>query len=312
MLLETFVLGTSGSLPLPRRNLTSVLIRREGEEILFDCGEGMQVSLRLMHVRWKHLKVICISHSHADHVTGLPGLLMLSSQVDRDESLLIICPYTVKKYIETTRECLGMYLNYEILYIILEDIQEGIVYEDPHKEYCISVFKGQHSREVWGFVMQEYPRHGKFYPEKAKALNIPIGNLWTQLQKGNTIVVDGKSFFPEDVLGETRKGRKIVYVTDTRPNKTISSHLKDADLVFCEAMYKHEHLEQAIEKKHMTGVEVAMMINEAGGVLRTGLLHFSPRYSYKDILELEAESKKVCSSIFACQERSRMVIPYRD
>lgn len=310
MQLESFVLGTSGSLPLPRRSLTSILLRREGDEILFDCGEGMQISLRIMHVRWKNLKVICISHSHADHVTGLPGILMLSSQVEREKPLLIVCPYAVKQYIETTKEYLGIYLNYKIQYCVLEDIREGVVFEDKMCGYYIYAFQGNHTRPVWGFIMQEHDRPGRFYPEQAKSLQIPVGHLWAELQRGRTIVVDGKTINPQQVLGETRPGRKIVYVTDTRPSKSISHHMSNSDMVFCEAMFKHEHIEQAQEKKHMTSIEAASMIKAAGGVKQAGLLHFSPRYSYIDIQALESEAQKIYEPIFCCKERSCIEIPY--
>lgn len=310
MQLECFVLGISGSIPLPNRNLTSVMVRREGEEILFDCGEGMQMSLRAMHIRWKNLKVVCISHSHADHVTGLPGLLMLSSQANRTEPLLIICPLSVKHYIESSREHLGMYINYDIHYVILDGILNPLVYEDAKKEYCIKAFEGEHTRDVWFFVLEEYGRAGKFYPEKAQALNIPRGVLWAELQKGNTIHFDGRSVEAHEVLGEERQGRKIAYVTDTRPLPEIEKEIANADMVFCESMFQHIHHEQAVEKKHMTSVEAAQMLKNAGGIKRAGLVHVSPRYIYKDLKILEREAQDIFDKVFLCKDRESFTIPY--
>lgn len=312
MKLECFVLGTSGSLPLPRRNLTSVLIRREGEEFLFDCGEGMQVSLKQMHVRWKNLKAICISHSHADHVTGLPGLLMLSAQVHRETPLIVICPLTVKHYLENTIKYLAMYINYPIEYIILDDIKDPLVYEGEDGSYNIKAFRGNHTRDLWFFILEESQRPGKFYPEKARELEIPEGSLWAELQRGLSIQVGARTIHPHEVLGTPRQGRKIAYVTDTRPSNTIVREIANSDMVFCESMFKHKHEEQALEKKHMTSREAAQMIRDAGGVKKAGLLHFSPRYSYRDIQELEQEAKEVFPHVFACQDRNKFEIPYQD
>ncbi|MDF1568197.1 MAG: MBL fold metallo-hydrolase, partial [Spirochaetaceae bacterium] len=112
--MESFILGTGGMMPLPNRNLTSMLLRRDGELFLFDCGEATQVSLRQLNLKWKKISVILISHTHADHVTGLPGILMLTAQVERDEPLVIIGPPKVREYIETTRRALDMHINYPI------------------------------------------------------------------------------------------------------------------------------------------------------------------------------------------------------
>ena len=297
-------------MPLPNRNLTSIMVRREGDEILFDCGEGMQMSLKSMHIRWKNLKVVCISHSHADHVTGLPGLLMLSSQANRQEPLLIICPLSVKKYIESSREHLGMYINYEINYVILDDITHPIVYEDEKKEYCIKAFEGEHTRNVWFFILEEYKRAGKFYPEKARALHIPEGVLWADLQRGNTIHFDGKTIEANAVIGEARQGRKIAYVTDTRPLHSIEKEIANADMVFCESMFQHIHYEQAVEKKHMTSVEAAQMLKNAGGIKRAGLIHVSPRYIHKDLKVLEKEANSVFDKVFLCRDRDIVNVPY--
>src|SRR6056297_3975013 len=127
MNLELFILGTGGMMPLPNRFLTSMLLRREGDLFLFDCGEGTQVSLRKLNLRWKKINTIFISHTHADHITGLPGILMLSSQVERSEPLYIIGPPRIREYVETSRRVLDMYINYDI--VIDEITEAGTVYE---------------------------------------------------------------------------------------------------------------------------------------------------------------------------------------
>ncbi len=311
MVLESFVLGTSGSLPLPRRGLSSVLIHREGEKFLFDCGEGVQVNLKAMHLRWKHLKLVCISHSHADHVTGLPGMLMLCAQVEREEPLTIICPSAVKNFITAVRKELGIYVNYKINYVLLDDIvKEEKVYEDVNKEYDIFAFPGKHTRAVWGFSFVEKPRAGRFFPELARERGVPMGPLWSELQKGKSVTLDnGDVVLPNEVVGLPRKGRKICYVTDTRPTQTIEHAIAGADLVFCEGMFKNEHSLSAKEKLHMTGVEAAGMLKKAC-VAKAGLIHFSPRYLVKDIYEIEKEAQDVFPHVFCCKDRMHVSVPY--
>ncbi len=313
MILEAIVMGTSGSLPLPRRHLSSVLLRRGSDEILFDCGEGLQLSLRKASVSWKKINVVCISHSHADHVTGLPGLLMLSSQVGRDIPLTIVCPAAVREFIEATRRSLGMYINFDIEYVILEELDnQSVVYRHTKNEFHIKTFLGKHTRKVWGFSFIEHERPGRFDVEKAVQLNIPRGPHWATLQRGETITIDEKTYYPHQVLGASRSGRKVVYVTDTRPTPDIVQEISGSDLVFIEGMFKQEHLEAAKEKLHLTGVEAAQMVKESGGVTQAALLHFSPRYTLNDIGEIEKEAKNIFESLVCCRERQVFTIPLKD
>src|SRR6056297_670030 len=156
MNLELFILGTGGMMPLPNRFLTSMLLRREGDLFLFDCGEGTQVSLRKLNLRWKKINTIFISHTHADHITGLPGILMLSSQVDRDEPLYIYGPPKIKEYVESSRKVLDMYINYEI--IVKEIDEEGIIYSG--NGFNIKTFRLEHSKPCVGYSLIEEKRPG--------------------------------------------------------------------------------------------------------------------------------------------------------
>jgi len=173
MNLEAYILGCGGMMPLPYRHLTSVLLRREGSLFLFDAGEGTQVSLRRLNLRWKKINAIFISHTHADHVTGLPGLLMLSSQVDRDEPLYIYGPPKIAEYVEENRRVLDMYINYEI--IVKEIREQGICYEE--EDFSIRAFYVHHTKPCVGYVLEEKKRPGEFNPEKALALKVPRGPL---------------------------------------------------------------------------------------------------------------------------------------
>ena len=164
--METFILGTGGMMPLPGRFLTSVLLRREGDLFLFDCGEGTQISLKKLNLKWKKITTIFISHTHADHITGLPGILMLSAQVERTEPLTIIGPPKIREYIETSRQVLDMYINYEIIVKEIEDPSQSMtVYET--EDFTVSTIPLNHSKVCVGYVLEEKPRPGIFYPQKA-------------------------------------------------------------------------------------------------------------------------------------------------
>ncbi|MDR3161774.1 MAG: ribonuclease Z, partial [Spirochaetaceae bacterium] len=275
MNLEAFILGCGGMMPLPGRHLTSVLLRREGELFLFDGGEGTQVSLRRLNLRWKKISVIFVSHLHADHVTGIPGILMLSSQVDRDDPLYIIGPRGLSEYIETNRRTLDMYLNYEI--IVREISAPGIVYQGDG--FRVRAFPLRHTKPCVGYAFEEERRPGEFHPEKAAALDVPRGPLWARLQAGETVrAADGREVTPEEVLGPSRSGRKFSYVTDTLGFPEIAAEVEGSDLFVCEGMFERDLEESAREKKHMTA-EQAARIAAAARVKKLALIHFSPRYN---------------------------------
>ncbi|MCK5735356.1 MAG: MBL fold metallo-hydrolase, partial [Spirochaetaceae bacterium] len=213
--MESFILGTGGMMPLPNRYLTSMLLRREGELFLFDCGEATQISLRQLNLKWKKISVILISHTHADHITGLPGILMLTAQVERDEPLIIIGPPKVKEYVEASRKTLDMFINYPIEVREIEDPgTPGEVYRG--EGYKIRSFPLRHSRVCVGYTLEEDPRPGIFFPQKAIETGVPRGPLWGRLQKGESVKLDdGSTVLPEQVMGDSRQGRKVSFVTDT-------------------------------------------------------------------------------------------------
>ena len=291
-------------MPLPNRHLTSVLLRREGELFLFDCGEGTQVSLRRLNLKWKKISVIFISHMHADHVTGIPGLLMLSSQVDRDSPLYIIGPPRISEYIESNRRVLDMYINYEI--IVKEITSAGIVYRGDG--YHIRCFPLSHTKPCYGYTLEEEKRKGEFFPEKAEALNIPMGPLWGKLQKGQTVqTADGRTIHPDEVVGKPREGRKFSFVTDSLPVPEISTHVIGSDLFVCEGMFEKELAEDAHSKKHMTAEEAAFLAQSSAGVKKLALIHYSPRYTEYELKKILQEAKAVFPETVLT--RDRMVFP---
>ena len=306
--MEAFVLGCSGMMPLPYRHLTSVLLRREGDLFLFDCGEGTQVSLRRLNLKWKKIDAIFISHTHADHITGLPGILMLTSQVDRTEPLYIYGPPKIKEYVETSRRVLDMYINYPI---IVNEITAPCVVHSG-KDYYVRAFPLDHTKVCVGYTLEELDRPGEFNPDKARELGVPCGPLWSQLQNGFEVKAeDGSIVKSEQVLGAKRSGRKFSYVTDTLFKPSIIDNVRGSDLLFCEGMFEDALLDQAKEKKHMTASQAATIARDAD-VRRMCMIHYSPRYTDRDLKILLDEACRVWPKAELSKDRMHIEIPYID
>lgn len=307
MNLELFVLGCGGMMPLPYRHLTSVLLRREGELFLFDGGEGTQVSLRRLNLKWKKINAIFISHTHADHVTGLPGILMLSAQVDRDEPLYIYGPPNIKEYIESSRKVLDMYINYEI---IVKEIKAPCICHEG-EGYYVRAFPLQHTKTCVGYTLEELNRPGIFDPKKAEDLQVPRGPLWSKLQNGEAVQSsNGISITPEQVVGPPRPGRKFSYVTDTKYIQSIAGEVRGSDLLVCEGMFTQEFVSQAAEKKHMTAMQSAQIAKDAQ-VDKLALIHYSPRYTDFELKQLLTEAKSVFPNTVLTKDRMVFDIPYK-
>ncbi len=308
MNMEAFILGCGGMQPLPYRHLTSVLLRRDGDLFLFDGGEGTQVSLKRLNLKWKKIDAIFVSHTHADHVTGLPGILMLSAQVDRTEPLYIYGPPKIKEYIETSRNVLDMYINYPI--IVKEITAPCIVHSG--KDFYLRAFPLSHTKTCVGYTLEELDRPGEFNPLKAKEMGVPCGPLWSQLQKGFEVTAENGSIVkPEDVLGPKRSGRKFSFVTDTLYLPSIAEEVKGSDLLVCEGMFENALLDQAKEKKHMTASQAAQIAKDAD-VKRMCLIHYSPRYTDKELHVLLEEAQAVWPKAELSKDRMQITIPYED
>lgn len=308
MNMEAFILGCGGMMPLPYRHLTSVLLRRDGDLFLFDGGEGTQVSLRRLNLKWKKINAIFVSHTHADHVTGLPGILMLSAQVERTEPLYIYGPPKIAEYIATSRKVLDMYINYPI--VVKEITAPCIVHHG--EDYYIRCFPLDHTKTCVGYTLEELDRPGEFNPEKALHLGVPVGPLWGQLQKGNNVQnSEGKTVRPEDVMGAKRSGRKFSFVTDTLYKNTIAKEVQGSDLFICEGMFEDELIDQAREKKHMTASQAATIARDAN-VKRMCMIHYSPRYTDKELPKLLEQAKKIFPAAELSKDRMHIEIPYED
>lgn len=280
-MLEIALLGTGGMMPLPNRFLTSMMARYNGSNILIDCGEGTQVALKKQGWSPKPIDVMCFTHYHADHISGLPGMLLTMGNAERTEPLTMIGPKGLTRVVSALRT-IAPELPFEINCIEIQDTFETFSFDG----FRIEAFRVNHNVVCYGYsiVVERQP---KFEPERAKALNIPL-KFWNPLQKGVICEEDGVIYTPDMVLGACRRGLKVTYCTDTRPTDSIIENAKAADLFICEGMYgEPDKLQKAKEHKHMTFYEAAEIAKKAQ-VQKMWLTHYSPSLSrpseYKDMV----------------------------
>ncbi len=268
-MLDLCLLGTGGMMPLPYRWLTSLMLRYNGSSLLIDCGEGTQIAIREKGWSFRPIDIICITHFHGDHISGLPGILLAMSNSDRTEPLTMIGPKGLERVVKALR-VIAPELPFEIKFIELTEPQQQIRLHG----YVIDAFKVNHRVTCYGYSIS-IERAGMFEVDKAKQNDVPM-RFWSRLQKGETIESDGRVYFPELVLGPARKGLKVTYTTDTRPTDSIVRNAKDSDLFICEGMYGEKgDVNNAVKYKHMTFEEAGRLAKQAG-VKELWLTHYSP------------------------------------
>ncbi len=268
-MLDICLLGTGGMMPLPYRWLTSLMARYQGISILIDCGEGTQIAMKEKGWSPKPIDVICFTHFHADHISGLPGMLLTMGNAERTEPLLLIGPKGLTKIVNSLR-VIAPELPFEIHCQELTEPEQTIAFEGFH----IEAFRVNHNVVCYGYnIVVE--RIGRFDVERANQMQIPR-KYWNRLQKGEIIEEEGKIFTPDMVLGEPRKGIKVTYCTDTRPTESIVRNAAAADLFICEGMYgEPDKVQKAREYKHMTFYEAADLAFRASA-RELWLTHYSP------------------------------------
>lgn len=279
-MVDICLLGTGGGMPMPYRDLSSLLINFKGRKILVDCGEGTQVAMRKVGWGFKSLDIILITHCHGDHIIGLPGLLSTIGNSGREKPITIVGPVGIKEVVNGLRVACP-YLPYEL--IVLENPstvnlkldKEGITLIDSlNYDISINTLELEHSAQCLGYSFY-FKRLRKFNVEKAIANNVPK-ELWSKLQKEEKVVVDNKIYDSSLVLGDERRGIKLSFITDSRPSDSIPDFIKESDLFICEGTYGDDgDIDKAIKNKHMTFSEAATLAKK-GDVKELLLTHFSP------------------------------------
>ena len=296
-MIDVCLLGTGGMMPLPNRFLTSLLVRYNGKCVLIDCGEATQIAMKKKGLSAKPIDVMCFTHYHADHISGLPGMLLTMGNAERTEPLLMVGPKGLEKVVNSLR-VIAPELPFEIRFMEISGDEMSFTMEGM-PEFTITAFKVNHNITCYGYTMS-LKRQGKFDVEAAQSKGIDR-QYWNPLQKGETVVLeDGTTYTPDMVLGEERKGIKLTYSTDSRPTDSIVRNAKGSDLFICEGMYgEADKQKKAREYKHMTFYEAARMARDAE-VKELWLTHYSPSLvNPKDYL---LDTKKIFEKTVAAND----------
>ncbi len=303
MSLRIIFLGTSASIPTNNRSLPSVVIQREGDVLMFDCGEGTQRQMIRAGIGLNRKMRVFITHMHGDHVLGLPGMIQTMSLLGRDKKLQIYGPDGIKAFIDAIINTVKFWLGFPI------EVHE-IGEEHPacrEENYEVHSVWAEHSIPSLAYALIEKPRPGRFHPEKAMELGVPKGPAWSILQKGMNIKLpNGRIVKPEDVLGPPRPGRKIVYASDTRPSDRIVELARGADVLIHEATFSDEMVDRAMEDGHSTPSEAAEVALKAGVKLLI-LTHISARYG--DPKTLFEQAKKIFPNVHIPNDLDKIEIP---
>jgi len=302
-MLDICLLGTGGMLPLPNRWLTSMMARYNGSSLLIDCGEGTQIAIREKGWSFKPIDILCITHFHGDHISGLPGILLAMGNSERREPLTMIGPKGLERVVNSLR-VIAPELPFEIRFIELTQAQTRIEING----YIIDAFKVNHKIICYGYSIS-IPRVGKFEVEKAIEYHIPQ-KFWSRLQKGETIEYENNTYTPEMVLGEDRKGIKVTYTTDTRPAPAIAENARGSDLFICEGMYGEKgDVNNAVKYKHMTFEEAAALALEAQ-VKELWLTHYSPAMMKPDIFIEDV--RKIFPNTFPGKDKKSVILKFEE
>jgi len=304
MLTATF-LGTGAATPTVDRNVAGLAVQREGETILFDCGEGNQRQMMRYGVGFSFTEIF-FTHYHADHILGVTGLLRTMGLQDRTAPVTLYGPRGAQRILGAA---IALGIERNKFPVEINEVKPGDRLR--REQYEIVVFETEHRPDTIGFALAEHTRLGRFNPERARELGVPEGPLWGRLHKGETIVLeDGRSVAPADLVGAPRRGRTLVYSGDTRPSLGVVEAARGADLLIHEATFGSDELERAKETGHSTAAEAARVAVEAG-VRRLVLTHISPRYT-RDAPELLAEARAIFPETVVARDGLTVDVPFAE
>ena len=302
-MLDVCLLGTGGMMPLPYRWLTSLMVRYNGSSLLIDCGEGTQIAIKEKGWSFKPIDVICFTHYHGDHISGLPGMLLTMGNADRTEPLTLIGPKGLERVVNALR-VIAPELPFKINYVEITEPEQTFEING----YRLKAFRVNHNVLCYGYTF-EIDRAGKFDVERANAGGVPQ-KIWGLLQKGETVEVEGITYTPDMVLGPARKGLKVTYCTDTRPTESIKKNAAGSDLFICEGMYgEKDKQKKAKEYKHMTFYEAAQLAKDAD-VKELWLTHYSPSLTYPE--EYVEEARKIFPNTIAAKDKRSVELVFSD
>lgn len=290
-------------MPLPYRWLTALMVRYNGSSLLIDCGEGTQIAIKEKGWSFKPIDVICFTHYHGDHISGLPGLLLTMGNADRTEPLTLVGPRGLERVVNALR-VIAPELPFPIKYVEITEPEQTF----EMNGYRLKAFRVNHNVLCYGYTM-EVDRDGKFDVERATAAQIPQ-RYWGVLQKGETVEAEGQTYTPDMVLGPQRKGIKLTYCTDTRPTDSIRNNAKGSDLFICEGMYgEKDKQKKAKEYKHMTFYEAARLAREAD-VGELWLTHYSPSLTRPE--EYMDDVREIFPRAIAAKDRRTAELVFED
>lgn len=299
--LEVVFLGTSSATPTKGRNLPAVAIRREGEVILMDCGEGTQRAFVEYGLGINREMLVLITHLHGDHVNGLLGLLQTMSMSQRGKKLTLVGPKALYEWVKVSMEMLHIGLTFDLEFATA---RSGVVVK--RDGFRIRCAPAKHSVEAWCYVFEETPRPGVFDAKKALSLGVPEGRKWSTLQHGRSVVVEGQTIRPGDVMGPKRPGRSVGYSGDTRPSARLGRFFVGVDLLIFDSTFAPSDSDKAVDRDHSTSVEAAELAKKAR-VRRLALTHFSARY--RNVSPLLKSAKEIFPETFAASDGMFVEIP---
>jgi ribonuclease Z len=305
MTLTLTFLGTGAAIPSLDRNVAALALAREGETLLFDCGEGTQRQMMRYGVSFG-LRDICFTHFHSDHLLGLTGLVRTLGLQDRTDALRLFGPKGARRLLE---HALAVGIERNKFPVEIEELAPG---DRVRREgYDLVAVEADHRATAIGYALIEHIRLGRFHPERVRELGVPEGPLWGRLHRGETVQLpDGRTVGPADLVGPPRPGRTVVITGDTRPTAGFVSAARGADLLVHEATFSAEEADKAGQTGHSTAAEAAGVARDAG-VRRLVLTHISARYS-REAPELLAEAQTIFPATTVARDGLVVDVPFSD